>query len=393
MINDEYILNKYLNKKKQINSLRFKNITKEELEYLLNRFKDNKNNNLSELIYRIKNNIEEIPKCLICGKPTYYRNGTIGYSLTCSKECNYKLIHETYKQTCLEKYGVDNIAKLNITKEKFKQTCLEKYGYDNPSKSNIIKEKTKQICLQKYGKLNGYNYEKAKQTYLEHFGVDHNFKSKENREKAKQTSLEKYGRYNNLDKRDQTNIERYGGKSPMHSNEVKEHFKQSLKNKYGYEHALQNPVSYNKMIETKHKNKTWVTSTFEELTYEYLLTLFNENDIFRQYEDIRYQNPITHRKFLTDFYIKSIDLFIEIQGFYSHGNHEYDSNNIDDINELNKLLNKTNTHDLYQQKIDVWTKYDPLKRTVAKNNNLNFIEAWSLEELKNKLKQYLNETE
>ena len=35
------------------------------------------------------------------------------------------------KNTCLEKYGVDNPMKLNIVKEKSKQTCLEKYGVDN----------------------------------------------------------------------------------------------------------------------------------------------------------------------------------------------------------------------------------------------------------------------
>ena len=391
MITDEYILNKYLNIRNQINTIRLKNINDDELKYLLNRFNDDTNHNLNEIIYRIKHKIEEIPKCPICGKLTYYRNSTIGYSLTCSKECNYKLIYQHSKETCLKKYGVDNPAKSEIAKEHYKQTCLEKYGYDNSSKSNIVKEKAKQTCLEKYGKPNVYNYEKAKQTFLKHFGVDHNFKSKENREKAKQTSIQRYGRYNNLDKRNRTNIERYGGKSPMHSDEVKEHFKQSLKNKYGYEHALQNPISYNKMIESKHKHNTWISSTFENLTYQYLLTLFDKNDIYRQYRDIRYKNPITHRRFLTDFYIKSIDLFIEIQGFYSHGNHAFDPNNIDDINELNTLINKTNKNDLFQQKINVWTKSDPLKRQIAKDNNLNFIEAWNLDELKNKLKQYINE--
>ena len=396
MINDEYILNKYLNIRNQINTLRLKNISDEELNYLLNRFNDNTNNDLIEIIYRIKYKIEDIPKCLICGKPTYFRNGTIGYSLTCSKECNYILIQQHVKETCLQKYGVDNPAKSKIAKEHYKQTCLEKYGYDNSAKLDIIKEKAKQTCLEKYGKLNGYNYEKAKQTYLKHFGVDHNFKSKQNREKAKQTSIQRYGRYNNLDKKDKTNIARYGGKSPMHSDKVKEHLKQSLKNKYGYEHALQNPISYNKMIESKNKNKTWVSSTFEELTYQYLLTLFNKNDIQRQYKDIRYRNPITYREFLTDFYIKSIDLFIEIQGFYSHGTHAFDPNNINDQNELKKLIeqdknHKTPTKNLYSRKINGWTIIDPLKRKIAKDNNLNFIEAWSLEELKNKLKQYINE--
>ena len=31
--------------------------------------------------------------------------------------------------------------------------------------------------------------------------------------------------------------------------------------------------------------------------------------------------------------------------------------------------------------IDIWTIRDPLKRKIAKKNNLNFIECWSFEEL------------
>lgn len=62
---------------------------------------------------------------------------------------------------------------------------------------------------------------------------------------------------------------------------------------------------------------------------------------------------------------------------------------INDINELNYLINKTNKNDLYQRKILCWTIYDLLKRKIAKENNLNYLEAWTLEELKNKLQLYL----
>ena len=48
---------------------------------------------------------------------------------------------EKAKQTCLEKYGVENTSQLNETKEKAKQTCLEKYGVENYSKSLLFKQK------------------------------------------------------------------------------------------------------------------------------------------------------------------------------------------------------------------------------------------------------------
>lgn len=46
---------------------------------------------------------------------------------------------EKIKQTCLEKYGTDNIMQTNMFREKSKKTCLEKYGVENVSQSNLIK--------------------------------------------------------------------------------------------------------------------------------------------------------------------------------------------------------------------------------------------------------------
>lgn len=45
------------------------------------------------------------------------------------------IINEKRKQTCLLKYGVDNVNKLPHIKEKLKNTCLMKYGCTNPLKN------------------------------------------------------------------------------------------------------------------------------------------------------------------------------------------------------------------------------------------------------------------
>ena len=76
-----------------------------------------------------------------------------------SKEANDKA-NKKRKQTCLEKYGVENVHQSQEIKEKCKQTCLEKYGVDNPAKNEAIKQKTKEtnekLWPDKYGLGNHY---------------------------------------------------------------------------------------------------------------------------------------------------------------------------------------------------------------------------------------------
>lgn len=94
--------------------------------------------------------------------------------------------------------------------------------------------------------------------------------------------------------------------------------------------------------------------------------------------------------FHCDFYIKSIDLYIEINGMWVHGGHPFDKNNPEDIKLLNKWKEKANTSTYYRRAIKIWTESDVNKREVAKKNNLNFIEFWNLKELKdwvNKIKK------
>lgn len=42
----------------------------------------------------------------------------------------------------------------------------------------------------------------------------------------------------------------------------------------------------------------------------------------------------------------------------------------------------------YQNAINVWTRRDVLKRETAKRNNLNFIEFWNLDEVKEWILNY-----
>ena len=56
-------------------------------------------------------------------------------------------------------------------------------------------------------------------------------------------------------------------------------------------------------------------------------------DTIRQYKDSRYP-------YNCDFYIPCLDLFIEFQGYWTHGEHPFNPNDINDINRLNLMKYK-----------------------------------------------------
>lgn len=137
-----------------------------------------------------------------------------------SMEACQQLSMEKYKQTMLERYGVDHNFKSPEIQENIKLTLKERYGVDNPSKNQKIKNQQRQTCKERYGG-DGTTFsssmvqEKTKQTMLERYGVDHvskiegiqnkiidgrirNFGSLENSyaqstTKSKNTCLIKYG--------------------------------------------------------------------------------------------------------------------------------------------------------------------------------------------------------
>ena len=90
-------------------------------------------------------------------------------------------------------------------------------------------------------------------------------------------------------------------------------------------------------------------------------------------------------------YIKSEDTFIEIQGYWAHGPHPFDSNNKEDINLINQWRKKANKNNIYERAIDYWTHIDVITRKVAKENNLKFIEIFDRELNKEKLINILKE--
>jgi len=188
--------------------------------------------------------------CPITGKPTKFSDLRRGYAKYAGKGTSTKdvAIKEKYKQTCLKRYGVENVFQSEEIKEQIRQTWLEKYGADHPMQKRDILEKQKRTCLEKYGVENVSQLEtvkeKKKQTCLEKYGVKSTNQLKEVREKYKQTCLKRYGVENasqsdEVKKRiKQTWLEKYGVENPLQNQEIRQKIRTTMKKKYGVEHPM-----------------------------------------------------------------------------------------------------------------------------------------------------------
>ena len=135
-------------------------------------------------------------------------------------------------------------------------------------------------------------------------------------------------------------MEKYGVDNYAKTDECKEKYKETCKQRFNVENARLAPEviakikatekeAVEKCIQTKKKNHSFNTSLPEELYYVKLVETYGIENIIRQYSDERYP-------FMCDFYIKSIDQFIELNLHWSHGYHKFDKNNLKDIEKLNK---------------------------------------------------------
>ena len=343
----------------------------EIIKYLSNRYDDS--DWLVESLYRIFNNIEDKGKCHICGKPIKLFSYKYSFLKTCGDpECIKKqknidsCFHNPDKQLEIkkiikEKYGVDNPYQIDYVKEKALQgtksvntlikrrnTCLEKYGVDNAVKTDYVKNKLRDIFYSKSEDEQKERIEKIRKTCLERYGV--NWYSKDPNHKEFISKQMAGGPA--LVKRKETVLKRYG---------IENYNNQELR------------------INSLRKNHSFNQSKPEEECY--ILIKEKYPDVIRQYHSKKYP-------YACDFYIPSIDTYIEYNGSQYHHKHPFDENNKDDIKELNKLKEleqeklKTYKHTQYTEIIYTWTDLDIRKRKIAKENNLNFIEFWSVQELK-----------
>ena len=227
---------------------------------------------------------------------------------------------DIFNRFCCKKCANNN----ELSKKRLKETCLKKYGVDNPAKSQQFKDKYIKYIQEKYNDPT----------------ITNAWQAKEVKEKCQETCLKHYG------------VKNFGA-SKQHQ--------EKLKNQY----------IIDKRNKTKKEKHTFNTSIPEKKSYKLLK---------EKYTDVQYQYRSEEYPFNCDFYIPSLDLYIECNYHWTHGFHPYNKDNIEDQNKLQEWKNKNTKY--YYIAINTWTKRDINKRNIAKQNNLNFIEFWNINELK-----------
>lgn len=182
-----------------------------------------------------------------------------------------------------------------------------------------------------------------------------------------------------------TSLDKYGCDDPNKSEIVKEHKRQAFLGHYGVAYYFQTSefkeymVSINeqrkaKEFETKKRNNSFKSSRAEKACLVALQEKFGADDVLMQYTSSSYP-------FRCDFYIKSLDLYIELNEYWMHGKHFFDSANNDDLKVLESWKERAKTSKAYCQAIDTWTVRDPKKVATAVANGLRYLVFWSEAEL------------
>lgn len=128
-----------------------------------------------------------------------------------------------------------------------------------------------------------------------------------------------------------------------------------------------------KSSETKRKNNSFNSSKPESTYYSKLCEEYGKSDVLSNYnKDSRYP-------FHCDFYIKSLDLFIELNLHWTHGGRPFDPNDEGCQKQLALWEEKAKTSKFYQQAIYVWTQLDVRKRETALQNKINYKCLYKLE--------------
>lgn len=120
-------------------------------------------------------------KCIVCGKTPKFRSWSSGYLSTCCRECKKAFdsetlrknqsviwtddIREKRKQTCIEKYGVDNVFKSSDIKNQIKEVLLDKYGVEHPAQNKDIMAKMEQTNKSNHNGLWNCQTEKCRQSW------------------------------------------------------------------------------------------------------------------------------------------------------------------------------------------------------------------------------------
>lgn len=240
-----------------------------------------------------------------CAATVRKRDGALGVSIA---------------QTNIERYGAANVFASPIIKQRISDVVQERYGAPVITQTEHFKGKVKQTWLDKYGvecpSQSHVVQEKAKQTRIERFGVPYMMQLPRVQEALREGTMQKHGVPYNLQAPEVRKkiaavlVERYGSLCSLTAPEVRAKAEETMVKLYGAVNFAQTAEFLVKRNETMKRNGSYGKSGPEDALYGLLCDTFGSDQIERQCL------VNGHR---VDFYVRSIDTYVELDGVYWHG--------------------------------------------------------------------------
>lgn len=290
-------------------------------------------------------------------------------------------ILQAMRSGMVEKYGAANPMQIDSFREKHRETCRERFGTDTPLESPEVREKITATMEKLHGgrgaMCDAEVRSKSAATNLAKYGVVNPMQNAGIQEKQ-QDGLEASLGVRNPMKDDAvkvrqresqrvTMLERYGADSGFGSPVLREKAAETCLRKYGARNAMQLKDFSDKMTAAKIANGTTNTSMPEDLFYQMLCDRFGDADVVRQHVSEQYPHAC-------DFYIKSRDMYIELNASWTHGGGWFDDRADDTL--LRKLQLRAGMSEYYASALRTWTVLDVAKRRDAQRAGLNYLTFW-----------------
>lgn len=202
------------------------------------------------------------------------------------------------------------------------------------------------------------------------FGTENPFCMRDFQDKAVQTRIEKYGGAYTLSHGSSLRegaVQKFSEhmQDDDFVTELNEKKKRSYQEHYGVSHCMKD-FEYQKQMELL--SSACDISNSENALYDMLVSVFGKDDIVLQYKDERYL-------FFCDFYVKSKDLFIELNAMWTHNTHWYTDDSTDKT-IASDWLALSDVKPFYLNAYETWTNRDVAKRAAARHAKLNYVVFW-----------------
>ena len=316
------------------------------------------------------------------------------------RDADRRARRSTMRAGMVAQYGTDNPFKLEDFQEKAAQTREERYGArytlaegsvfaDEARKKGqeslepirrakrertLARKKREREERQRERALHGYHRrtltdeekivanERRIATSQARYGVDHPSQRASFKQSMAQYMLDPENQRRIRARTVATNQERYGVA----------YFTQLPEHRQAQSRRMSDPSHQRRISRAKRENGTFNTSSSEDALYKLLVEYVNQQGmtVVRQYRDEK------RYPFAADFYIPERDLFIELNGSWSHGGHWYESDREMDQKTVQTWRTRGKRSKYYTNALETWTQRDVRKREAAREARLNYVTLW-----------------